>query len=189
MLETILADLRHSGLTTSGGANYPAIWERPRGPDKTPRGNLVATMNFTDESLVSEVLAYAGDGDHVRRNAKRVSNEIVFQLPKDLDHDGTPLDANGDLEWGAELVAYRIVDDAEGRPWLERRIEAGGAVVEKREVGPSVKSITCDVVFNDRSLRYGVVDVVLYLEEVDAAGQRVDVAVEGSVALRNIEGT
>jgi hypothetical protein len=189
MLETVLTDLRHSGLTSVAGNSYPAISERPRGPVSTPRGALVATMNYADEALVSEVLAYQGDGDHVARNAGRVSDEIVLQLPQDLDHDGTPLDAGGNLEWGADLVSYRVVDDAEGRPWLERHVERGGVLVERRTIGPSVRSITFDTVFNDRSLRYGTVDVVLYLSEVDASGQRVQVAVEGSVQLRNIVGS
>jgi hypothetical protein len=188
MLETILAELRHSGLTSLAGSSYPAIFERPRGPEATPRGNLVATMNYADESLVSEVFSAQGDGDHIRRNATRVSDEIVFQLPADLDHDGTPLNATGDLEWGPDLVSYRVVDDVEGRPWLERSTERAGAVTARRMVGPSVRSITFDVVFNDRTLRFGIVDVVLWLEEVDASGQKVTAAVEGSVSLRNTRG-
>jgi hypothetical protein len=188
MLESILAELRHSGLTSVAGSNYPAIYERPRGTAATPRGNLVATMSYADEALVSEVFAKQGDGDRIRRNAARVSNEILFQLPQDLDRNGTPLDANGELEWGPELFSYRVVDDPEGRPWLERRTERPGTAMQTRLVGPSVRSITFDVVFNDRTLRYGVVDVVLWLEEIDAAGQKITAAVEGSVALRNTRG-
>ncbi len=185
MLEKIIADLRHSGLTTVAGQNYPAIWERPLGPETQPRGNLVATMNYSDETLVNEIFAYNGDGDHIARNANRVADEIDFQLPKDLDGNGTPLDANGDLEWGPELFSYRVVQDAEGRPWLHRYTEVGGAITDTRVVGQSVKSITFDVVFNDRSLRFGNVDIVLYLEETNANGQRVTAEVEGSVNLRN----
>ncbi len=189
MLETVLTDLRHSGLTTVAGNSYPAISERPRGAFGTPRGNLVATMNYADEALVNDVLCWQGDGDHVARNAGRVSDEVVFQLPQDLDHNGTPLDANGNLEWGADLISYRVVNDADGRPWLERDVERAGVVVERRSIGPSVTSITFDAVFNDRSLRYGTVDVILYLQEVDATGRRVTAAVEGSVQLRNILGS
>ena len=185
MLEKIVSDLRHSGLTTVAGQNYPAIWERPLGPESTPRGALVATMNYSDESLVSEVFAYNGDGDHIARNAGRVADEMVFQLPQDLDGNGTPLDANGNLEWGPQLFSYRVVQDAEGRPWLYRNTEVGGALVDQRIVGQAVKSITFDVVFNDRSLRFGNVDIVLYLEEVNGNGQRVTAEVEGSVNLRN----
>lgn len=185
ILQTVLSDLRRSGLTTSGGINYPAFWERPRGPAATPRANLVATMNYADAALVNDVYAYQGFGDRILRNETRVSDEIVLQLPVDLDGDGTPLDANGDLEWGPELVSYRVIEDAEGRPWLYRQMELGGAVVDERIVGPSVASITFDVVFNDRSLRFGEVAVTLYLEDVDARGQRVATAVEGAVALRN----
>ena len=185
MLEKIVADVRKSGLTNVAGQNYPAIWERPLGPENTPRGALVATMNYTDESLVNEVFAYNGDGDHITRNANRVADEIVFQLPKDLDGNGTPLDANGDLEWGPELVSYRVVQDAEGRPWLFRNTDVGGVLTEQRPVGTSVRAITFDVVFNDRSLRFGNVDIVLYLEETNANGQRVTAEVEGSVNLRN----
>jgi hypothetical protein len=189
MLDTVLADLRRSGLTAVGGASLPSISERRRGPLATPRGNLVATMNYADEALVNEVLAWQGDGDHVARNAGRVSDEIVFQLPRDLDGNGTPLDANGDLEWSADLVSYRVVDDAAGRPWLERQVERAGVLVERRALGPSVTSITFDAIVNDRSLRFGTVDVVLYLEEIDGLGRRVRVAVEGSVQLRNILGS
>ena len=185
MLEKIIADVRHSGLTTVAAQNYPAIWERPLGSESTPRGALIATMNYADESLVNEVFAYNGDGDHIARNAGRVADEIVFQLPKDLDGNGTPLDANGDLEWGPELFSYRVVQDAEGRPWLYRNTEVGGVITDQRIVGQSVKSITFDVVFNDRSLRFGNVDIVLYLEETNANGQRVTAEVEGSVNLRN----
>jgi hypothetical protein len=184
-LETVLGDLRRSGLTTVAGANYPAIWERPRGPDLTPRGALVATMNYADTSLVSEVYAANGNGDRVARNATRVSDEMVFQLPADLDGDGTPLDAKGDLEWSPELVSYRVVDDGRGDPWLWRVREQNGVVVEQHPVGPSVSSITFDVVFDDRSVRFGEVAVVLYLQDRDANGQLVTTAIEGSVALRN----
>src|SRR5262249_38839250 len=53
MLEVMLDDLRHTGLTTSGGQNLPAIWEHARGVDSTPPGPLVATMNYTDVYLVN----------------------------------------------------------------------------------------------------------------------------------------
>jgi len=185
MLETILSDLRHSGLTTVGATNYPSIWERPRGPETTPLGPLVASMDYGDASLVSEVMAWQGNGDRIARNAARVSDEIAFQMPQDLDGDGTPLDPDGNLEWGPELISYRVVDDPEGRPWLQRYRELNGAIVETRIVGPSVTSVTFDVVLNDRSLRFGIVDVVLYLSELDANGQTVTAAIEGSVNLRN----
>jgi hypothetical protein len=185
MLQAVLSDLRRSGLTTFGGNNYPAIWERPRGADSTPRGALVATMNYADVGLVDEVYAVQGTGDRVARNETRVSDEIVFQLPADVDGDGTPLDANSDLEWGPELISYRVVEDANGQPWLQRHVEAGGAIVERRIVGPSVATITFDVVFNDRGLRFGEVAVVLYLSELDDRGQLVTTAVEGVVGLRN----
>lgn len=188
MLDAVLDELRRSGVTSAGGASLPAIWEQPRGPLATPRGNLVATMNFADADLVNEVRAAQGNGDRIARNAARVSDTIVFQLPRDQDGDGTPLDANGEIEWGPELVSYRVVDDAEGRPWLERQVENGGALVARRPLGPSVRAITFDIVFNDRSLRFGTVDVVLYLEERDPSGRRVTAAVEGAVVLRNTRG-
>lgn len=185
MMQSVLADLRRSGLTNAGGANYPSIWERPAGPESTPRGSLIATMNYADASLVDEVFAKNGNGDRIARNETRVSDEVVFQQPKDLDGDGTPLDVNGNLEWGPELFSYRVVTDGNTGSWLERYTEAGGVVTDRKRVGRSVTSITFDVVFNDRSLRFGVVDVVLYLSEVDANGQVVTAAIEGAVELRN----
>jgi len=185
MLQAVLTELRRSGLTTDAGNNLPAIFERARGPDWTPRGNLLATMNYADESLVDEVYAVQGTGDRIARNDGRVSDEIVFQLPADLDGNGTPIDADGNIEWGPELISYRVVEDAAGRPWLFRHVELNGAIVERRIVGPSVASITFDVVLNDRSLRFGEVAVVLYLEELDDRGQLVTTSVEGVVGLRN----
>jgi hypothetical protein len=185
VLQTVLGELRRSGLTTVAGANYPAIWEHARGPDADPRGALVATMNYADESLVNEVFCAQGNGDRIVRNDGRVSDEMVFQLPADVDGNGTPLDADGDLEWGPELFSYRVVDDAAGQPWLYRYTEIAGAVTERRIIAPSVASITFDVIFNDRTLRFSEVAVVLYLEELDDSGQRVTTAVEGVVGLRN----
>jgi hypothetical protein len=185
MLEHVLDDLRRSGLTTVAGATYPSLFERPAGPETTPRGNLIASMNYADAALVDEIFARDGNGDRIARNANRVSDEVVFQQPRDLDGNGTPLDVNGNLEWGPELFSYRVVTDAEGRPWLHRYAELNGAVVDARIVGPSVTSITFDVVFNDRSLRFGMVDVVLYLQELDSNGQKVTAAIEGAVELRN----
>jgi hypothetical protein len=185
MLERVLDDLRRSGLTTVAGATYPAVWEHAAGPEATPRGSLVATMGYADAGLVDEVFARNGNGNRITRNENRVSDEIVFQQPKDVDGNGTPLDANGDLEWGPEFFSYRVVTDVEGRPWLQRYTQLNGAVTDTRIVGPSVSSITFDVVFNDRSLRFGVVDVVLYLQELDANGQTVTTAIEGAVELRN----
>jgi hypothetical protein len=185
VLQTLLTELRRSGLTTVAGQNFPAIWQRPRGPELLPRGPLIATMNYADESLVSEAFAAQGTGNRIVRNDGRPSDEIVFQIPADLDGNGTPLDANGDLEWGPELISYRVVEDANGQPWLFRNREIAGAVVERRIVAPSVAAVTFDVVFNDRSMRFGEVAVVLYLEEVDDGGQLVRTAVEGSVGLRN----
>jgi hypothetical protein len=185
MLERVLDDLRRSGLTTTGGTTYPSIFEHAAGPEATSRGNLVASMNYADAALVDEIFARDGNGDRIARNADRVSDEVVFQQPSDVDGNGTPLDVNGNLEWGPELFSYRVVTDAEGRPWLHRYAERNGAIVDARSVGPSVTSITFDVVFNDRSLRFGVVDVVLYLQELDANGQTVTAAIEGAVELRN----
>ena len=185
MMQSILADLRRSGLTNAAGQNYPAIWERPAGAESTPRGALIATMSYTDVGLVDEVFAKNGAGDRITRNETRVSDEVVFQQPKDLDGNGTPLDANGDLEWGPELFSYRVITDAEGRSWLERCTETGGVVTGRSVVGPSVTSITFDVVYDDRSLRFGVVDVVIYLQELDTNRQIVTAAIEGAVELRN----
>jgi hypothetical protein len=185
VLQTVLSELRRTGLTSTGGNNYPAIWERARGPETTPRGNLVATLAYSDASLVNEVYAYQGLGNRIVRNETRISDEAVFQLPADLDLNGTPLDANGDLEWGPELISYRVIEDANGKPWLYRYVEQAGVVIERRIVGPSVASITFDVVFNDRSLRFGEVAVVLYLQETNARGQLISTSVEGSVGMRN----
>jgi hypothetical protein len=185
VLQTVLGELRRSGLTSLAGNNYPAIWERARGPETTLRGNLVATMAYADESLVNEVFCANGNGDRIVRNGGRVSDEMVFQLPADLDGNGTPLDSDGDLEWGPELFSYRIVDDANGQPWLYRYAEVGGLITDRRIVAPSVSAITFDVIYNDRSLRFSEVAVVLYLEELDDNGQRVTTAVEGVVGLRN----
>jgi type II secretory pathway pseudopilin PulG len=185
MLERVLDDVRRSGLTTFAGATYPMIWEHAAGAEASPRGNLVATMGYNDAGLVDEIFARDGAGDRITRNANRVSDEIVFQQPRDVDGNGTPLDVDGNLEWGPELVSYRVVTDSEGRPWLHRYTELAGAVVDRRIVGPSVTSITFDVVFNDRSLRFGVVDIVLYLQELDGNGQTVTASIEGAVELRN----
>lgn len=186
ILQNLLGELRHSGLTSLAGTNYPAIYERPRGPDTTPRGNLIATMNYADESLVSEVYASQGVGsDRILRNEARVSNELVYQRPLDVDGNGTPLDANGDLEWGNELFSYRVVEDPNGIPWLYRYTTVNGAQTDSRIVGPSVRAVTFDVVFNDRSLRFDELAVVIYLEELDDSGQLITTAVEGVVGLRN----
>lgn len=185
MLEAILGDLRRSGLTVAQGASWPAIFERPRGPRGTPRGALVATMDPADVDRVDSIGAVNGAGDRIERNRERVSDELVLQLPADLDGDGTPLDADGEMEWGEELVSWFVVEDAEGRPWLWRSVDRAGTVVEERVVGSAVDKATFDVVFNDRTLRFGEVAVVLYLEETDARGRRVATQVEGSVVLRN----
>lgn len=186
VLTEVLDELRRSGLSTSAGTNYPAIWERARGPESTARGALVATMNYTDVAAVSEVYAWQGDGTRRSdRNAGRVSDEIVFQLPADLDGDGTPLDATGNLEWSADLISWRVVEDANGQPWLARYVERAGAIVDRRFVAPGVTGITFDSVLDDRSMRFGEVAVVLYLEGTDSQGRTTTSAVEGSVVLRN----
>ena len=185
LLQSVLADMRRTGLTTDAGVNYPSIFERARGPDTTPRGPLVASMNYTDTGLVDEVYAWTGNGDRIARNQGRVSNEFVFQLPADVDGNGTPLDADGDLEWGPQLFSYRVVEDAQGASWLWRYTELAGVVVDQRMVGPAVTSITFDVVLNDRSLRFGEIAVVIYLEQRDESGRLLTAAVEGSVGMRN----
>lgn len=183
MLDDVLADLRGSGLTTVAGQNYPAIYERPAGE---ARGDLYATMNYEDADDVDETLAYNGDGDRIERNRDRVTNEIVFQRPTDMDGDGRPIDSDGRLEWSDELLSYRIDIEPNGKSWLIRGSEIGG-LESVRRVGPFITNITFDVVFSDRSMRFGTVAVVIYLQRVNASGQTITAALEGSVVLRNTE--
>jgi type II secretory pathway pseudopilin PulG len=186
ILADVLADLKRSGMSTLDGHSYPAIWERARGPESTPRGNLIATLSYSDESLVDEIYAWQGDGvDRITRNEPRVSDEVVFQRPVDLDGDGTPLDAVGSLEWTGDLISYRVIDDGAGNASLWRLVENGGVVVARDRVGPGVVKITVDAVMNDRTLRFSEVAVVLWIETRDAENRAARTAVEGSVVIRN----
>ena len=188
ILNEVLADLRRSGLTAVPGQNLPAVFQHARGAETDPRGPLQATMNYQDVALVSEVLAYQGNGNRILRNAGRVSEEVVFQLPSMIDAGDpwgpAPIDATGNFVWSPDLVSYRVVDLG-NVPWLIRYRELNGAVIERRTVGPWVTSITFDVVFNDRSMRFGEVAVVVYLERTNNQGQRITASLEGSVVLRN----
>jgi len=183
ILDDVLADLRGSGLTQVAGQSYPAIWERPPGGQ---RGNLIATMNYEDAADVDETLAYNGNGDRIERNRGRVANEIVFQRPSDMDGDGLPIDDNGQLEWSGELLSYRIQTEPNGEFWLVRVSDLNGIESVSR-VGPWISNVTFDVVYNDRSMRFGTVAVVVYLERINARGQVITAELEGSVVLRNTE--
>ena len=197
ILNEVLSDIRRSGLTTvvGGGAgnlggpnvsNFPAIYVRKLAPaTSSKREQLIASMNYADAGMVDEVLAYEGNGNRIDRNEDRDANEFVFQLPTDLDGDGMPIDANGDLEWGQEQFSYRLIQDPNGIPWLYRVTEINGLSIDEQRVGPFVQNITFDVVFNDRSLRFGEVAVVLYMQKQNERGQIITAALEGSVVLRN----
>lgn len=188
MLEEVLTDVRRSGLTTTGGQNFPQIWERPVGTFLEPRGNLIATMDYTDVDLVDEMLAVNGLGgpNRILNNQNRIPNEFVFQLPTDTNGNGLPIDDDGNLTFGIETVSYRIIEDpTTGIPTLFRLTQAGAMLAGFERVGPYVTNITFDVVFNDPSLRFGEIAVVIYLQKTNAQGQVIQAALEGSVALRN----
>lgn len=189
VLDQVLGDLRSTGLTDGafvGVGSLPAIWERPPADlGNSTRGNLIASMDYNDVDLVDEILAYQGNGDRIARNANRVTNEIGFQMPRDLDGDGRPLDANGDLEWGPEFFSYRVIVEPNGISWLYRFTELNGAVTDTLRIAPFVSNITFDVIFNDRSLRFGEVAVVVYLQRPNGQGQTITTALEGAVVLRN----
>ncbi len=185
LLHVMVDDLRRSSLTSVAGQNLPAIWERPAGTEDTPRGALIATMNYEDVDQVDEILAVNGDGQtRIERNRARESNEIVFQIPTDVDGNGIPLDADGNVEFTEDLVTYRVVDQA-GTPTLMRYVERAGEIVDRRAIGPWVQKITFDVVLNDRTVRFNEIAVCVYLERIDDRGQVLRAAVEGAVGLRN----
>lgn len=186
ILDDVLSDLRRSGLTTVAGQNLPAVFERPVGNFLTPQGPLLATMSYTDVDLVDAVIAVQGNGNRINRNFGRNTNEILFQLPADTNGNGLPVDNNGNLTWGNEVISYRIISDpVTNIPTLFRLTQNGGMITGFRRMGMWVNNITFDVVFNDRSLRFGEIAVVIYLQRINARGQLITSSLEGSVGLRN----
>ncbi|MFO0980827.1 MAG: hypothetical protein U1E76_03595 [Planctomycetota bacterium] len=181
-------DLKNAGIRETGGVNYPEIFERPVGDANTPRGNLVASMSFGDAGNAQYQWARNGENEsRIERNRDRACDELVF-TPIDYDQTidgnpkvGWPLDStnNDQIKWDADEVNYRVVRDASGTPWLERRINDQ----TPRKIGPFVQNITFDCLGSDRTLLYNQVAIVVYLATTGGDGRRIESAVEGVVNL------
>jgi type II secretory pathway component PulJ len=185
LLDTVMTDLRRTGLTRVGAAPFPSIWERPAGPEGTPRGNLIATLDYQDADRVNEVLAYNGDGQsRIERNRDRVSNEILFQLPKDTNGNGMPIDDEGYITFGTEVITYRVIVDNQ-IPTLYRITFDAGAEIARVPICQWVTGITFDAVFNDQTVRFGEIAVVVYMQRPGPDGSVVRAALESAVVLRN----
>jgi hypothetical protein len=83
VIAEISDDLKTTGVHQTGGANFPAIFERPAGNDKTPRGKQVASMSIDDATNAQYQWARSGDKSRIARNRNRACDELVF----------TPVDA------------------------------------------------------------------------------------------------
>jgi hypothetical protein len=181
-------DLKNTGIHQTGGANFPAIFERPIGDDKTPRGKQVASMSIDDANNAQYQWARSGDQSRIARNRNRACDELVFTPIDATVVDGAntfaswPLDIlnNDQLKWAdANQVNYRVVTDVTGTPWLERRINDRNP----RKIGPFVQNITFDCLGSDRTLLYNQVAIVVYLSHRLSSGRVINTAIEGVVNL------
>jgi hypothetical protein len=188
IIRTIGNDLKCVGIRESAGGNLPAIFERPVGPEGTPRGKLVASMSFADANNAQYQWARSGDQSRIERNRDRACNELVFR-PIDFEYidgggnvrQGWPFDIlNGDaLKWDGDTVNYRVVRDATGTNWVERRVNDAAP----RKIGSFVQNITFDCLASDRTLLYNQVAIVVYLSRTLPNGRVMNAAVEGIVSL------
>ncbi len=193
MLNDVVGEIRGAGITEVAGQSYPAIYDRPIALQADSlRGDELAVMDPTDAEITDSVAWTdpASDPnilevDRVERNRNREPSEFVFQVPQDLNADDRPIDAEGNMEWGTELVSFHIVQDPNGINWLHRVVEDGGVEVSRERIGPHVQNITFDVIGNDRSMRFNEVGVVIYLQRLNNQGQVITAELESSVVMRN----
>lgn len=181
-------DLKNAGIRETGGGNFPSIYERPIGDDKTPRGPLVASMSFDDANDAQYKFAHDGDQSRIERNRDRACDELVF-TPIDFQvvdgggkvRIGWPLDTtnNDQLKWSGDEVNYRVVRDASGTAWLERRVNDKSPT----KVAPFVDNITFDCLASDRTLLFNQIAIVVYLGRQNGDGRRITTAIEGVVNL------
>jgi hypothetical protein len=130
-----------------------------------------------------------GDQSRIERNRNRACDELVFRRI-DFQYidgggnvlDGWPLDIlNGDtLKWDADTVNYRVVRDATGTNWVERRVNDANP---SRKIGSFVQNITFDCLGSDRTLLFNQVAIVVYLSRTLPTGRVINAAVEGVVSL------
>jgi hypothetical protein len=188
IIEQVSEDLKNTGIHTTAGANFPAIYERPAGDGKIPRGKLVASMSLADANDAQFQWARNGDKSRIARNRNRACDELLFTPvdPTVVDGGATlpswPLDItnNDQLKWAdANQVNYRVVNDATGPPWLERRVND----TAPRKIAPFVQNITFDCLGSDRTLLYNQVAIVVYLSHTLSTGRVINTAIEGVVNL------
>ncbi|MEW6745619.1 MAG: hypothetical protein AB1486_22950 [Planctomycetota bacterium] len=179
-MSRVLEDLRGTGIVEDALGNFPVIYERPAGDESTPRGEFVASLSYTDADDVAWA-SYERGRDRVEVNRDAECREILFRVPRDTDGNGYPIDSTGLVEWGDQVMSYRVVQYPDGRRWLERRTDDASP----EPVAPYVEKITFDCIMNDRSLLYNQIAVVIYLSREGHRGQSIEAALEGIATLRN----
>jgi prepilin-type N-terminal cleavage/methylation domain-containing protein len=168
-LESVLHDLRRSGVVNVAGLQYPYLFENGDAePDFDPHDHAVPPG-----------AAVEGDYDW----AGGTTREIVLVLPADADLDRVPdVDPDGELLWSPDEISYVLGTDVRGAQVLERRVNAASP----RTIATSVERVVFDdaassgfVIPND------AVRVRIYFRATDEVNREVRYFVEGMARLRN----
>lgn len=177
VLKKMIHELKGSGIYETVSLNYPSIYEFD--PDVGSRGNWLGSLSFSD----SEITETTGNWqDRRSRNKNRISNEIVFRLPQDLDGDGYLTDnSTGEIEWSSDLISYKVVKAPNGVYQLERHVNGSFSSL----MGRFVKKVTFDAIVFDTTVKYNQTVITVFLERKTDAGHTIEVALEGTVSLRN----
>lgn len=151
-LASVMVDLRRSGFGTLAGATYPYLFDD---------GNAFAPY-FVHAHAAAIKTAQAGDADF------GANREIVVLQPlmglNAAGQDVAALDANGLIQWSPNVVSYVVITGADGRNWLQRRVNGANP----RRIIPDVERIAFDTNATDPvNVPVGAVRVQLFLRRVD----------------------
>jgi len=182
-LKRILDELRVSGIFEDPDlGNRPAVFTFDPEAENPSRGDFRGSLSLADLTRQEPPPGTVPHPDRSQRNAGRISEELVFKLPRDADGDGRPTNATtGMLEWDLSEISYRV-DRAQTGEWRVSRFVDG---FRTGTLGRHVRKVTFDVLSFDASVPRNQVAVTLFLEKATSEGQVISVAMEGSIQLRN----
>ena len=169
-LRQILGDLKESGrvdLSPPTGRIYPYLFS-----------NGAATGYFAAASHASPK-----NKSKPGSQASGASSEIIYVMPRDIDGDGTRINAsNGAIEWGAEDWSIALLPQADGTNALCHRKD--GAV--DRVLARNVNRVVIEDYHTDPTLGYEQIRVSLYMVYNDGEpAHYLETSVSGTINMRN----
>jgi prepilin-type N-terminal cleavage/methylation domain-containing protein len=171
-LREIVTDLKESGrvdLSPPTGRIYPYLFT-----NGAATGYFAAASHASPKNKAKPGSAASGD-----------SSEIIYVVPRDLDGDGTRINATtGAIEWGPEDWSIALLPQANGTNNLCRR--KNGAI--ERVLARNVNRVVIQDYQSDSTLGYNQIRIRIYMTFNDGnPAHYLETSVSGTVNMRNYQ--